>query len=234
MMGLPISGAHMKQHQTPVYQLSITKEALASLPPACYHGNIRVIDNEDGLAEALRDLEQSGVVGFDTETRPSFRKGHTNTVALLQLSTGSTCYLIRLNRIGLTPGIKRLLEDDSILKIGLSIHDDFHNLNILSKIEPKGFIDLQQYVKAYRIADNSLARIYAIIFGRRISKGQRLTNWEADSLTSNQQAYAALDALACIEIYRELESGNFDPEASQYKVYPQEEEETSDVNDMQP
>lgn len=145
----------------------------------------------------------------------------TNQVSLIQLSTMSTCYLFRINHVGLSQQIIDLLEDRSVLKIGLSVHDDFHNLNKITAINPDGFIELQNYVKEYMIADNSLSRIYALIFGKRISKGQRLTNWEAEHLTPSQQMYAAMDALACIQIYDCLSNGRFDPMESGYLTFPE-------------
>ncbi len=181
-----------------------------------FTGSIFLVDSEEKALEAAEILRQERILGFDTETKPSFKRGQTNNVALLQLSTHSSTFLIRLNHIGLPEPIKMILEDDSILKIGVSIHDDFHNLNKLYPLTPAGFIDLQSFVKDFGIADNSLARIYAILFGTRISKGQRLTNWEADELTAHQQAYAALDALACIEIYEHLIAGNFVAEKSMF------------------
>lgn len=196
--------------------VSISKEELATLPAASYQGNIILIDSAADAEKAIETLCQESIIGFDTETKPSFKRGQSNKVALLQLSSHTTCFLFRLNHIGLTESIKKLLEDENVTKIGLSIHDDFHNLNKLCKINPDGFIDLQQYVKEYKIADNSLSRIYGILFDMRISKGQRLTNWEADELSEHQQAYAALDALACIQIYEYLDSGKFDPLASRH------------------
>lgn len=196
--------------------VSITKNELATLPVAAYHGNIHVVDSEEDAIKAVEVLAAESVIGFDTETKPSFKRGQSNDVALLQLSTHTDCYLFRLNHIGLPEVVRNLLETEDVLKIGLSIHDDFHNLRKIYELEPKGFIDLQNYVKYYDIADNSLSRIYGILFGRRISKGQRLTNWEAADLTPNQQNYAALDALACIQIYEYLSKGRFNPEESPY------------------
>lgn len=196
--------------------ISISKEQLSKLPPAHFDGDICVIQNEEQIADAIAKLRENKIIGFDTETRPSFKKGYSNTVSLIQLSTRDTCYLFRINKTGLTQPIIDLIEDPEILKIGLSTHDDFHNLNKIAKIEPQGFIDLQSYVKQFKIADNSLSRIYGIVFGQRISKGQRLTNWEADELTLPQQSYAALDAIACIKLYDYLSSGKFNPETSPY------------------
>ncbi len=196
--------------------VSISKEELAALPAASYQGDIILVDTISDAEKAVGILSQESIIGFDTETKPSFKKRQSNKVALLQLSSHTTCFLFRLNHIGMTEPLKRLLENKDIIKIGLSIHDDFHNLNQLCKINPDGFIDLQQYVKSHKIADNSLSRIYGILFNQRISKGQRLTNWEADELSAHQQAYAALDAHACIQIYDYLNSGRFDPMTSRH------------------
>jgi ribonuclease D len=204
------------------YTLTISKEELSLLPTARYSGLIKVIDRPEDVPAAIDDLYMAPVVGFDTETRPSFKKGHMNSLALLQLSTGSTCYLFRINMLGLLPSIRHFLEDPNTLKVGLSIHDDFNNLNKVAPVSPNGFIELQSYVNNFAISDRSLTKIYGILFNMRISKGQRLTNWEAVELTRNQQEYAALDALACVNIYNYLKSGEFDPSQSPY-LHPIEE-----------
>lgn len=179
-----------------------------------------VIDTPDQVEQVASVLRKENIIGFDTETKPSFKRGQLNKVALLQLSTHKECFLIRLNKLGMPDSIKEILEDENILKIGLSIHDDFHSLNKICEIDPKGFIELQGFVKDYKIADNSLARIYGILFNKRISKGQRLTNWEADELSIHQQEYASLDALACIKIYETLLNGAFNAEQSPYYREP--------------
>lgn len=198
------------------FNITISKEELSLLPQASYFGEVEVVDTPERVCEAVEQLRKSRIIGFDTETRPSFRKGQHYGVALLQLSTPSKCFLFRINRIGLMPDLIELLEDENKLKVGLSVHDDFHNLRREVELNPQGFVDIQQYVKQFHIVDNSLQRIYGIIFKERISKGQRLTNWEADELTEAQQKYAAMDALACIRIYDYLKTGKFVPEKSQY------------------
>lgn len=205
--------------------VSISKEDLCNLPAAEFSGSIVLVDSEDKVKDAIEDLKKTDIIGFDTETRPSFRRGQTFNVALIQLSTDNTCYLFRTNEIGYPKELVDLLESPNNLKVGLSIHDDFHNLRKVTDIEPKGFIDLQNFVKNYKIADNSLSRVYGILFGHRISKGQRLTNWEASELTEPQQHYAALDAYACIRIYRFLKEGNFDPLKSKYLCFREEKTE---------
>lgn len=203
-------------NHTPDQHITISKQELAELPMAAYAGNIVVVDTKEDADTAVASLRNESIIGFDTETKPSFKRGQMNHVSLLQLSSHNTCWLFRLNHIGMPESVKELLEDKNIIKIGLSIHDDFHNLRKICDLSPAGFVDLQSYVKNFNIADNSLARIYGILFGKRISKGQRLTNWEAQELTPSQQAYASLDALACIHIYDYLNNGNFDPAASIY------------------
>lgn len=217
----------MDSLNSPQAIITISKEQLSLLPAAQFHGEIRLVEDEKGIEEAVSILRKEKVVGFDTETRPSFRKGQINSVALIQISTHSVCFLFRINHTGLTQNIVDFLEDPEIEKIGLSIHDDFHNLNKITEINPQGFIELQNYVKSVRIADNSLSRIYGIIFGERISKGQRLTNWEAEHLTPSQQMYAALDAMACLQIYDFVNDGKFNPDDSPYLTYPEPEQDSN-------
>lgn len=168
--------------------------------------------------KAVRYLSRQTLLGFDTETRPSFRKGHVNKVALLQISTLDECFLFRLNKIGFPRELIDLFENKDIAKIGLSIKDDMHQLGTLAEFKPENVVELQTFVKNYEIADNSLQKVYAIVFDKRMSKGQRLTNWEADTLTDAQQCYASLDAYACLEIYNYLLAGEFNPAASPYQM----------------
>ena len=186
------------------------------MPAAEFTGEIRVIENAADARSALRFLSKQHIVGFDTETRPAFRKGATHNVALVQLSTADICFLFRINKIGFMEPLRNLLSAESVLKIGLSTKDDFHGLRKLGEFEPAGFVELQNFVRQFGIVDASLQRIYAIIFGTRISKGQRLTNWEAQELTPAQQHYASLDAYACLQIYETLNAGLFNPSESPY------------------
>lgn len=210
------------------WQIKISKEELASLPAAEYNGEIIVVSTQADAESAAEALEKETVIGFDTETKPSFKKGQSNDVSLLQLSSRKVCFLFRLNHIGLIPELKALLENPKITKIGLSIHDDFHNLKKIFELNPDGFIDLQSFVKDYKISDNSLSKIYAVLFNKRISKGQRLSNWESETLSQSQRQYAALDARACVDIYDFLNNGCFKPEESVYKKIIEQTEEEED------
>lgn len=195
---------------TEMFRPTIEKTELAQLQPAQFEGTIIVIQSEREAKKAVAALMKEKVLGFDTETRPSFAKGKSNAVCLVQLSTGKTCFLFRLKENNCLPLLKPIFEEEKILKIGLSLKDDFHAIHKQMEFGPAGFIDLQTYVKDFGIEDNSLSKIYAIIFNMRISKAQRLTNWEADFLTDKQKHYAALDAWAALRIYEELEKRKSD------------------------
>ncbi len=207
--------------------ISISKQQLAALPPAHFSGSIVVVDTPIAVDSAVEQLRKANLIGFDTETRPSFKKGQCYNVSLLQLSGPDACYLFRLNKIGMPEALKNLLEDNNKIKVGLSLHDDFRNLRKTYDFEPGGFIELQTFVTKWNIIDKSLTKLYGILFGKRLSKAQRLSNWEADQLAESQQHYAALDAFACTQIYSHLNEGKFDPQTSPYQT----ENEPQSVND---
>ncbi|MDR1344566.1 MAG: 3'-5' exonuclease domain-containing protein 2 [Tannerellaceae bacterium] len=186
------------------HALSITKEEIALMPTEEYKGRIIVIDQKKDANLAIEYLSEHIKVGFDTETRPSFKKGQLFKIALMQIATEDVCFLFRLNKIGIPPSLEAFLSDDSILKIGLSLRDDFGAVRKRTNAELSNFLDLQDYVGRFGITDASLQKIYAILFRKKISKGQRLTNWEADMLSESQKKYAALDAGACLVIYNQL------------------------------
>lgn len=186
------------------YAHTISKDAIAELEVEEFNGRIIQIINEKDTIKAVDYLKQFPRVGFDTETRPSFKKGQRYKVSLIQFATEEACFLFRLNHIGIPPVLKEFLESEETVKIGLSLRDDFGALRKRSEVNPTGFIDLQSYVGRFGIEDASLQKIYAILFNKKISKGQRLTNWDADVLTEPQQKYAALDAWACLRIYNQL------------------------------
>jgi ribonuclease D len=180
------------------------KKAITDLPIVTFPGRVITIITPGEAEKAVDYLLQSDIMGVDTETKPAFHKGEQNKVALLQVSNRDTCFLFRLNVIGITPAIKRLLEDKSVKKIGLSWHDDIRGLEAREPFTPGLFIDLQDIVGEIGIKDLSLQKIYANIFHQKISKRQRLTNWEATALSDKQKQYAAIDAWSCILIYEEL------------------------------
>ena len=182
---------------------TITKAEIATMPKVLFEGRIFVIYTEADADKAVEYLKTQQIVGVDTETRPSFKRGTTHKVALLQIATADTCFLFRLNRIGMPASLQDFLMSDT-LKIGLSLKDDFMMLRRRKNMhaEEGNWIELQDYVGRFGIEDRSLQKIYANLFGQKISKNQRLSNWEAETLTEGQMKYAATDAWACVEIYR--------------------------------
>jgi ribonuclease D len=191
------------------FEPTISKEALSALPPLTFDGQIIVIDHPDQIDPACNELLRGPLIGFDTESRPAFRRGVVNRIALLQLSTPTRCYLFRLNKIRLDKSILKILESNRITKVGLSVAGDIRELEILCRFRPKGFIDLQTLAPAHGIAELSLTKIAAITLGRRISKAQRLSNWEAVQLTEAQKLYAATDAWSCLAIHKRLTTNHF-------------------------
>lgn len=187
------------------YRAHIEKSEISGMPTATFEGRIITIDTVVDTDKAVKALSNEKFLGIDTETRPSFRKGVQYEVSLIQLSTTDTCFLIRLNRVGIPDSLISLLENQEITKIGLSLHDDYQALCRRRKFKAGGFFDLQKHVGEFGIEEKSLQKIFAIVFGKRISKSQQLTNWENDVLTDKQKLYAATDAWACLEIYNRLE-----------------------------
>lgn len=175
------------------------------MPKTVFPGRIFVVQTEMETEKAIKYLASQTVVGIDSETRPSFTKGRLHKVALLQISSEECCFLFRLNHTGLTASIIGLLENPSVIKVGLSLRDDFLMLRKRALFRQQSCIDLQEYVDAFGIQDKSLQKIYAILFGEKISKSQRLSNWDTDALTYAQKLYAATDAWSCLKIYKLLE-----------------------------
>lgn len=180
------------------------KSIINSLPLVTFPGKIIVVLNEYEADRAVEYLLSCDVLGVDTETRPAFRKGNNHKVALLQVATRKECFLFRLNHLGLPKSLLRLLSNKQVPMVGLSWHDDLMSLHRREQFEPGWFIDIQDIIGNLGIVDKSLQKLYANLFGEKISKRQRLTNWEADVLTDRQKEYAAIDAWACIKLYDEI------------------------------
>ena len=182
----------------------ISNEETAALPAIEFKGEIRIIEHERDIVPACKFLMKQAVVGFDTETRPSFRPGISYRVSLLQLSTPQLCFLFRLNKIPLAKPILQLLESSDVLKIGADVAGDLRSLRQIRHFRDGGFVDLQSIAPEWGIEDKSLRKLSAIVLRQRVSKAQRLSNWEAATLTDKQKLYAATDAWVCMAIYDKL------------------------------
>ena len=187
-----------------VIDVTVDKQHIAEMPKVVFPGRIEVVQSEREMLKAIEYLRKQPVVGLDTETRPCFSKDRSHKVSLLQVSSDNICFLFRLNLIGLPAELISFLEEDTPIKIGISFHDDVRMLHQRAPFEMGKWVELQKMVGLFGIADRSLQKIYANLFHQRISKTQRLSNWEADVLSDGQKQYAAIDAWACIRIYREL------------------------------
>jgi ribonuclease D len=187
-----------------IYQENITVEELAECELSWFRGEIVLVDDLKTFYEVFPRLLGSDLLGFDTETKPNFKKGRKHQVSLIQLSTSNLACLFRINKIGIPDELLKLLSDPAVIKAGVAVHDDIRFLSGVKKFYARGFVDLQTFVKDYGIQSSGLKKLTAIILGFRISKRQQVTDWEADNLSEAQQIYAATDAWVCYEIYRKL------------------------------
>lgn len=187
-----------------MFQREISKEDVAELELIQYEGPIIVIDSQDSFDKEIDRIAMNPILGFDTETRPSFKKGQLFPTSMIQLSNTTRAWLLRVNRIGYPDKLQELLSNEDTLKVGLGLNDDLRKLRSDFQFEPAGFLDLQQYVEAFRIDEKGLKKLSGIVLGRRISKSQQVSNWDSDILTEAQLRYAATDAWVCLEIYNTL------------------------------
>ncbi|HPH00998.1 MAG TPA: 3'-5' exonuclease [Tenuifilaceae bacterium] len=187
-----------------MFATSISNEEIAKLPRLVFEGETVVVSENNHLKRCLAELSNSRLVGFDTESRPSFKKGRNNGISLLQLASSNLAAIIRVKSTGIPPALLTFLEDSSIIKVGAAIRDDLKGLKQIHTFTPRGFIDLQQVVTNYNIENVSVRKMAAIVLGGRVSKSQQLSNWEAPELTTQQVEYAATDAWVCREIYIRL------------------------------
>ena len=182
----------------------VDKDMISHLKRVEFYGKIYVVTSPIEAEHVVDYLLSQPILGFDTETRPAFEKGKRYYCSLLQVSTRTDCFLFRLNKTGLCPAVVRLLGDEQVTKVGLAWNNDMLSLRQLGSFKPGRFIDLQDMVRELGVEDQSLVKIYANLFGERISKAERLSNWERNELTEKQMEYAAIDAWACVRIYNEV------------------------------
>lgn len=188
------------------FQKSITSEEANKMPLKAFEGEIILVDQYEEVDDAVKYLKKYKILGFDTETRPSFKKGKVNDVALLQLAANSKTFLFRINKIGLPSQLTELLNDPDIMKVGAAIKDDIRGLQKLTDFDANGFLELQDYVSNFGIESFSLKKLSAIVLDFRISKRQQVSNWEAAELSPGQLRYAATDAWVSLKIFEKLKA----------------------------
>lgn len=187
------------------YRNKIDSETMKELPSFSFDGEVAIIETPEDVDAVVKILEKSPVLGFDTETRPAFKKGISYSVSLLQLATEERVYLFRILKSGFPPALRDLLANPSVVKVGVGIRDDIRMLRRQGDFDPMSFVDLQEYAVRFGIEEKSFAKLMAIIFNVRISKRQRTSNWEAGVLSESQIRYAATDAWGALKMYLELD-----------------------------
>ncbi len=187
---------------------SISLDDINQLEVKQFDGLIHLIDSPEDVPEAVAILSRHNIIGFDTETKPSFKKGGSNKVSLLQLAIPGEVFLFRLLYTGLPDELVNLFEDENIIFTGVAIRDDVRKLQQIKGFKAIGFLELQHYSTFFKIEDNSLKKLAAIVMSIRISKSQQLSDWEARVLTEAQMRYAATDAWVSLEVYRKLRNSN--------------------------
>jgi ribonuclease D len=185
-------------------KVTITHEEINELPLGAFEGEIELVDDAKHLAKAFEEINHHYMVGFDTETKPVFVRGHQNKVALMQIALNKKVFLIRINHNGLQPEIIRFLENENILKAGVALRDDIKALQRLKRFEPKGVIELADLAKKAGLEIEGVKRLAGLLLGFRISKSVQTSNWEAPILNEKQISYAATDAWVCLEIFKKL------------------------------
>lgn len=174
------------------------------MPLAAFEGEVIVVDKPEMVADAIAYLRRQRVIGVDTEARPSFQRGIHYPTALVQIASHERCYLFRLTHIGMPEALAALFANPKICKVGLAFRDDINGLRRRRNFTPANCVDIQKLVAQYGILDLGLQKLFAICFGKKISKTQQLTNWENSHLTPEQARYASTDAWATLLIYEDL------------------------------
>lgn len=186
------------------HKVNITHDEINELPLGSYEGDVEIISGAGELDDVFEEINEHAIVGFDTETKPVFVRGHSNKVALMQIAIPKKVFLIRLNKTGLTTPIVRFLENERILKAGVALRDDIKALQKLKHYHPAGFVELAELSKQAGLEVESVKKLAALLLGFRISKGAQTSNWEAQGLNDKQISYAATDAWVCLEVYKKL------------------------------
>ena len=216
-----------------IYPERISKNKLLELPLLQFPGKIHLVNDRIKMEKAMELIQEEALLGFDTETRPSFKRGENHPVALLQLASETYAFLFQLRDLGLPDPLKELFEDESVLKIGVAIHDDIKALQQKSEFQPYGFVDLADIARRFGIIMTGLRNLTGIVLKSRISKRYQLSNWNRKILDEHQQLYAATDAWVCREIYLQIMESDLEGMTALDQVDTASLEETSSEETQQ-
>ena len=187
-----------------IFKKYISKEDVKNYSIENFSGKIIIVDKKEDIIESCLYLKRQKIIGFDTESKPTFKKGVTSKVSLVQFSTEDRAFLFRINKIGLDNLIIDIISDKKIKKIGIAIYDDIKALQRIKAFESNNIIDLNQLALKLGFESIGAVKLSILILGFSISKSARLSNWEQINLTHSQIEYAATDAWICNMIYNKL------------------------------
>jgi ribonuclease D len=190
----------------PFSKTTITNEEINALPLGAFQGKVFLIDQAEDVGKVFSEINTQRVVGFDTETKPVFVRGHVNKVALMQIALPDKVFLIRINKTGIQPEITTFLESENVMKAGVALRDDIKALQRLKKFTPGGVIELADLAKKAGLMEEGVKKLTGLLLGFRVSKTAQTSNWEAPALNEKQISYAATDAWVCLEIFQKLKS----------------------------
>lgn len=185
-------------------KLNISNEEMLLLSLRAYSGKVILIQTAEELDAAVKTIQNVEILGFDTETRPSFKRGEFYKVSLVQLATPDAVYLIQIQKSGLSESFAKIFSNPNIIKAGVAIRDDIKGLQKFRRFHPEGFVDLSLVAREKGIGVESVKKLTGLLLGFRISKSAQTSNWEMPTLTDKQIEYAATDAWVCLEIYKKL------------------------------
>ena len=188
-----------------MFPLAITKEEVMEKPLQSYSGKVVIASDKKSIDAAVEEINNFEIVGFDTEAKPTFKKGQLRSISLVQVAIPEKVFLLRTMKDGMTDSIKSLLESNSICKVGIGLLDDYNLLKRLRSFEPAGFEDLNDTLEDLGAQNIGARNLAAMILDIRISKSAQTSNWEAEQLSEKQIRYAATDAWICLEIYQKLQ-----------------------------
>lgn len=188
-----------------MFPLSISKEEVMKRPLGHYEGKVVVVSDSGEIDRCLAEIMHEDVVGFDTEAKPTFKKGQRRRISLIQVASSKAVYLFRIKNSGISDQMKAFFEAPQVKKVGIGLVDDFQLLKEIRNFEPEGFIDLNETFADLGAGSIGARNLSAMVLDIRISKSAQTSNWEAEVLSEKQKKYAATDAWICLEIYRKMD-----------------------------
>ena len=186
----------MKKH------VKLSKNEINALPLIQYDGDIEILTSKDNIHAAINDLKNYDLIGFDTETKPTFVKGPLNPPSIMQLACDDKVYIFQIDNYKIFKQLSSILSNENITKCGVSVDRDLIELMYLSPFDPISFVDLGNVARENEIPHHGLRGLVAMFLKHRISKGSQTSDWSRISLSDSQISYAATDAWVSLELFK--------------------------------